>query len=59
VEEALARLSGGRYGLCETCGAVIPARRLAAAPEGRYCPRCETDAPPPSRIRLPATAGAG
>jgi DnaK suppressor protein len=40
IEEALARLSAGRYGRCESCAGAIPAQRLAAAPETRYCARC-------------------
>jgi DnaK suppressor protein len=44
VDDALARLSGGRYGMCESCGGAIPARRLTAVPEARYCPQCETPA---------------
>jgi len=40
TEEALTRLSAGRYGLCEQCAAIIPPRRLALTPETRYCPRC-------------------
>jgi RNA polymerase-binding transcription factor DksA len=40
TEEALARLSAGRYGRCESCAGVIPAQRLAATPETRYCARC-------------------
>ena len=40
TEEALARLSAGRYGWCESCAGAIPAPRLAAAPETRYCARC-------------------
>lgn len=44
VDEALARLAGGNYGLCENCGGAIPAQRLAAVPEARYCPLCETPA---------------
>ena len=40
TEEALARLSAGRYGWCENCAGAIPAQRLAAAPETRYCARC-------------------
>jgi len=40
TEEALARLSAGRYGRCEGCAGAIPARRLAAMPETRYCARC-------------------
>jgi RNA polymerase-binding transcription factor DksA len=40
TEEALARLSAGRYGRCESCAGAIPAQRLAATPEARYCVRC-------------------
>ena len=40
TEEALGRLSGGRYGRCESCAGAISAQRLAATPETRYCARC-------------------
>jgi RNA polymerase-binding transcription factor DksA len=40
TEEALARLSAGRYGRCESCAGAISAQRLAAVPETRYCARC-------------------
>jgi RNA polymerase-binding transcription factor DksA len=40
TEEALARLSAGRFGRCERCAAAIPAARLALDPEIRYCVRC-------------------
>ena len=40
TEEALARLSAGRYGWCESCAGAVPAQRLAATPETRYCARC-------------------
>jgi RNA polymerase-binding transcription factor len=40
TEEALARLSAGRYGWCESCAGAIPVQRLAATPETRYCARC-------------------
>ena len=40
TEEALARLSAGRYGRCESCAGAISAQRLAATPETRYCARC-------------------
>ncbi len=43
IEEALARLSDGRFGRCEQCWDAIPAARLAHMPETRYC---ETCAPP-------------
>ena len=55
VDDALTRLADGRYGLCEACGGTIPARRLTAIPEIRYCPQCETTALPPARARLPLT----
>ena len=48
VEEALGRLSAGRYGRCEQCGSAIPAGLLALMPEARYCPRCDA---PPGRMR--------
>lgn len=40
TEEALARLSAGCYGRCESCAGAISAQRLAATPETRYCARC-------------------
>jgi RNA polymerase-binding transcription factor DksA len=40
TEEALARLSAGNYGWCESCAGAIPAERLAVTPETRYCARC-------------------
>jgi RNA polymerase-binding transcription factor DksA len=48
VEEALARLAAGEFGRCEQCGAQIKDGLLAAAPEIRYCPRCDGD---PSWVR--------
>jgi RNA polymerase-binding transcription factor DksA len=40
TEEALARLSAGSYGRCESCADAIAAGRLAITPETRYCARC-------------------
>jgi RNA polymerase-binding transcription factor DksA len=40
TEEALTRLSAGRYGRCEQCGAEIPVSALVAEPEVRYCAAC-------------------
>jgi len=40
TEEALARLSAGCYGWCESCAGAIAAGRLAITPETRYCARC-------------------
>ena len=43
VEDALGRLAAGNFGRCEQCGSAIPAGLLAAAPETRYCPRCDPE----------------
>ena len=50
TDEALGRLANGRYGLCEGCGAAIPAWLLTGTPDARFCPRCQ----PPS---LPVAKG--
>src|SRR3954463_9956346 len=40
VERALAKLDEGSYGICDSCGAAIPARRLEAVPESVQCVPC-------------------
>lgn len=45
TEDALARLSAGRFGHCEQCAAMINASQLARHPEERYCAHC-TQVPP-------------
>jgi len=42
TDHAAARLSTGRFGYCEQCGADIPVARLATIPEARYCPGCSS-----------------
>jgi DnaK suppressor protein len=51
LEEALGRLTAGGFGACELCGSAIPSGLLAALPETRYCPRCDTE---PARARATA-----
>jgi DnaK suppressor protein len=41
IDRALARCSGGTYGLCEACGEGIPPNRLKAIPWARYCLICQ------------------
>ena len=41
IDEALARIDEGRYGLCESCGAEISEARLSAMPFALRCTRCE------------------
>ncbi len=40
LDAALERLAVHRYGLCESCGAPIETRRLAAVPYATRCIRC-------------------
>ena len=40
IDAALARLADGSYGICQACGAVISAGRLAARPAARTCVGC-------------------
>ena len=40
VDDALARMDAGTYGLCANCGAPIPAGRLEARPFAEYCVAC-------------------
>jgi len=41
IEGALARVSRGSYGICESCGEEIPPARLKAIPWARRCVTCE------------------
>jgi DnaK suppressor protein len=40
VEQALDRIRGRKYGLCEECGGVIAKKRLEAIPFAPTCIRC-------------------
>jgi DnaK suppressor protein len=41
IDTALARLSTGSYGVCESCGERIPEARLEAEPTALRCVRCQ------------------
>lgn len=41
IEEALARLQNGRYGLCVSCSEPIEEPRLQALPWARHCIACQ------------------
>ena len=46
VEQALARIDCGGYGLCTHCGEPIESQRLAAVPHASRCGHCaDIDAP--------------
>jgi DnaK suppressor protein len=40
IDEALARMDAGTYGLCESCQSPIPLERLEAIPRARRCVAC-------------------
>jgi DnaK suppressor protein len=42
IEEALDRMSGGTYGICERCDGDIPYKRLKARPVTTLCIECKT-----------------
>lgn len=42
IEEALKRLEGGTYGLCETCEKQIRRERLEAVPFAKMCVLCQS-----------------
>lgn len=43
IEQALARIEKGTYGICDVCGKPIPLERLAAVPTARTCVGCAAD----------------
>lgn len=42
IDQALARLDAGRYGLCADCGEAIALARLQSAPQVLRCVACES-----------------
>lgn len=44
VDAALAKMDEGTYGICEVCGAEIPAARLEARPLSVRCVQCASAA---------------
>lgn len=42
IDDALARLEDGTYGLCEECGVEINEKRLAAVPFAKLCVACQS-----------------
>jgi DnaK suppressor protein len=40
VEDALGKMEGGTYGICENCGKEISIERLRANPSARTCIKC-------------------
>ena len=44
INEAIARLAEGTFGVCETCGKEIDHRRLDVVPQARLCLKCQEQA---------------
>ncbi|HWH35968.1 MAG TPA: TraR/DksA C4-type zinc finger protein [Acidimicrobiales bacterium] len=42
IDEALARMDKGTYGVCDRCGEPIPKERLKALPHAALCVRCKS-----------------
>ncbi len=42
VQQALARIDNGTYGICSNCGQPIPEKRLEAIPWATLCLTCES-----------------
>ena len=43
IQEALERVDGGTYGMCESCESEIAEARLAALPFTRLCVNCQAE----------------
>jgi DnaK suppressor protein len=43
VQQALARIDNGTYGICSNCGQPIPEKRLEAIPWASLCVTCEPE----------------
>ncbi|HHT9119456.1 MAG TPA: TraR/DksA family transcriptional regulator [Candidatus Hypogeohydataceae bacterium YC41] len=41
IEDAIARIHSGRYGICKHCGNTIPINRLKALPFATLCVKCK------------------
>jgi DnaK suppressor protein len=42
IDHALAKIESGTYGICESCGTLIPKNRLEALPFARLCIACKS-----------------
>ncbi|HTY80077.1 MAG TPA: TraR/DksA family transcriptional regulator [Candidatus Bathyarchaeia archaeon] len=56
LAEALERLRGGEYGICQECGEAIAPARLKAMPEVTTCVRCQDRLEKMSRHMAPVGA---
>jgi len=50
IDDALARIDDGSYGVCESCESDIAEGRLEALPFARYCINCQRAAEEEERM---------
>lgn len=41
IDDALARIKNGTYGICQSCGEAIGVKRLDVKPEAQNCIKCQ------------------
>ncbi len=41
IDQALARIAAGKYGICDNCGNPIAPERMAAIPHATLCVQCQ------------------
>jgi DnaK suppressor protein len=58
IEEALARMQQGAFGVCVQCGDDIDLRRLEAVPWTQYCLRCQLGLEHGKQLKYAATKAA-
>lgn len=54
IEEALDRVRAGTYGLCKSCGKIIPKARLEAVPTAKMCIQCKAKQEQAVEVEPPA-----
>jgi DnaK suppressor protein len=52
IQESLAQIDAGTYGICELCGEDIAPKRLMALPSTKFCIRCQAILDGDSRLPL-------
>lgn len=54
IDLALSKISKGDYGICESCGDPVPAKRLQVLPTARLCLECAREYERENKVLPPA-----